>query len=196
VITKLEARINIYGGREPCTICHRFDKRRLGMTEIYSEGTEDWVCADCGNEIDPELSRFAYFTEHPGTHQIDLRRSRDPLDGHLEVCPECGACDRILNLGWTHWCLCLRHGLCWYRGYLMFDGCMHETAEKWRRNLEFLKRFREATVEGRRPVEECRPNITGDVLARVVAICKDRGVDEFRWHFSTRYAQERRKETE
>jgi hypothetical protein len=41
----LEARINIYGGQEPCTICHRSGKRRLGLTEIYSEGTEDWVCA-------------------------------------------------------------------------------------------------------------------------------------------------------
>ena len=134
----LEARVNTSGESDPCSRCGRWQQRTKGMTETYVADTEEWVCPGCAFQVDPELARFAY---DPVARPKRKKRFKSEPFG---VCPECGESGlSYLNLGCSQWFFCVRHGLKWLEGENLFSCWREETEEDWRRNAEYLSRFRE-----------------------------------------------------
>jgi hypothetical protein len=133
----LEAQIST-SANDPCAICERWKERRIGMTEIYTPDTGDWVCYDCAFALDRGLALFTYAPE-----ESRKTNRRGFQSGHLGVCPECGRLGEFFNVGPVHWCVCRRHGLTWRIGENLFSGWRNESREQWLMNADFLCRCRE-----------------------------------------------------
>lgn len=146
----LEARICTSADAR-CAVCggpgHWILGRRLGMTETYLEGTEDWVCRNCALTIDRELVLFAYSPEE--LPKSDVRRFARDFFG---VCPVCGQSGESLSIGRKNWFICHRHGLCWCIGENILSDWRDESEEQWRANYELLLRCREVEPLYRGPL--------------------------------------------
>lgn len=88
-------------------------------------------------------------------------------------CPECGNCDRVLNIGPEHWAVCHAHRTKWSLGSNLFSGWRDESEETWKRNAARIEGYREvepmldidayAKDPGPNPAEvrQCRRIVTG-----------------------------------
>jgi hypothetical protein len=141
----LEARVNVTGAADACTVCGSNRERTPGMTETYLAGTELWVCSECAFEIDEELARFAY---DPASR---AKRRQRFQDDHFGVCPECGENGGWKNIGRAHWVYCERHGLKWWVGENLISSWREETEADWVQNAAFLARLRETEPYDHRP---------------------------------------------
>lgn len=60
-------------------------------------------------------------------------------------CPRCGVLTGVRNIGRDHWGFCTRHRFCWLIGSNLYSGWRDETDADWKRNAEFLAKYRTVT---------------------------------------------------
>jgi hypothetical protein len=61
------------------------------------------------------------------------------VEDYFGGCPECGKCDRILNVGRDHWAVCLEQKNKWPVGSNLFSSWRDEDAAIWESNERVLR---------------------------------------------------------
>ena len=64
--------------------------------------------------------------------------AEETLDGYFGLCPSCHKTDGFVNVGCSHWFICVAHKTKWLIGENLFSCCMDETAEQQRAEQERL----------------------------------------------------------
>jgi hypothetical protein len=89
------------------------------------------------------------------------------VEDYFGGCPECGKCDRILNVGRDHWSVCFEHKNKWHVGSNLFSSWREETETDWERNERLLLDC--VTVE---PLPPTDPNDYADAAYYDAAMTK------------------------
>ena len=86
--------------------------------------------------------------EHDFTKDPD--HTFDPeMDGYFGVCPHCRRTDGCVNVGSSHWGICIDHHVKWPIGANLFSNWMEESEELWMQNADRLEKYTE--VDAPRP---------------------------------------------
>ncbi len=65
--------------------------------------------------------------------------ARVTTDEYFGGCPKCGKTDGCINIGASHWFVCVHHNTAWWAGSNLFSGWRDEPPELHQRNEQKLR---------------------------------------------------------